>query len=262
MAKTFRTALVTGASAGMGASFARALAAGGTSLVLVARRAQRLAELAEELHRRHGVTVEVLPADLGDADALRTVEERLADKERAIDLLVNNAGALTNGPLAELPIDGEIRQVQVNVVAPVRLIHAALPGMLERRHGGVLNVSSIGGEAPSAYGATYCGTKAFLTIFSQSLHIEVKRHGVAVTTLLPGFTWSENRDELPTGAAVSARQVQEPDRVAREALAAVAAGRSLCVVGLRNKRSVAISRLVPRRFMNAVLETVAANVAR
>ncbi|WP_239679389.1 SDR family NAD(P)-dependent oxidoreductase [Natronosporangium hydrolyticum] len=258
---TFNRALVTGASGGIGAGFARALAAAGTEVVLVARRRDRLAELAEELEQLHQVSVEVMPTDLADSAAIDPVIQRLADSDRPVDLLVNNAGQLTNGPFAELPLAGELQQIQVNVIAPMRLTHAALPGMIKRRHGGVINVSSIGGEAPSAYGAGYCGSKAFLTLFSQSLAIDVKRHGVHVTALLPGFTWSGDRRDLSPDAAISRRAVQEPDRVAREALVAVAAGRALCVPGLRNKRAVAIGRMVPRRVMNAVLASVNATIS-
>ncbi len=194
-AQAYRSALVTGASSGIGASCARLLAAAGTELVLVARRLDRLTEVAARLSAEHKVNVEVLAADLAEPRARAPVEARLADRARPVELLVNNAGFGTSGPFAGQPVRSAESQIQLNVVALTRLAHAALPGMLERGHGGILNVSSMAGFLLAPGSATYSATKAFVTSFSESLHAEVRKRGVHVTALCPGFT----RTGVPCG---------------------------------------------------------------
>ncbi|WP_344317296.1 SDR family NAD(P)-dependent oxidoreductase [Acrocarpospora pleiomorpha] len=237
-------ALVTGASASIGAAFARELATRGHDLVLVARRAEPLHALAAELKDRHGTATEVLAADLTDRAQATAVEERLADAGRPIDLLVNSAGALSTGLFPKLPIEDEVRQVELNAIVPMRLTHSVLSVMLDRGKGSIINVSSIAGVAPTPFSATYCGGYSFLTTFSQSVDLEVCRYGVTVTAVLPGFTAAE---------ADPARRIQAADRVVREALAANAAGRAVCVPGLRNKRAAAFARLAPRRLVRFVM---------
>ncbi len=189
--QAYRSALVTGASSGIGASCARLLAAAGTDLVVVARRAGRLEELAARLADEHKVSVEVLAADLGRPDARAAVEERLADPGRPVELLVNNAGFGAAGSFASLPVESAQSQILLNVLALTRLAHAVLPEMLDRGHGGILNVSSMAGFVLSPGSATYAATKAFVTSFSESLHTEVRSRGVHVTALCPGFTRTE-----------------------------------------------------------------------
>ncbi|MDQ2826481.1 MAG: SDR family oxidoreductase [Actinomycetota bacterium] len=250
-------AMVTGASSGIGRAIAVRLAADGTHLVLVARRAELLEALAEELHMAHGVDVEVLVADLIDPAGLASVEDRLR-REPAVDLLVNNAGVGAQGRFAEIPLDWQDGQVRLNVLAPVRLTHAALQGMLARGRGGVLNVSSIAGTQPLPNVATYSATKAYLSSFSHSLHEEVRRSGIAVTALLPGFTRTgfhevagANRTVVPAGAWMSA------EAVAAAGLRAVARGRAQCVPGLGYRILSALSRLTPwsvtRRVVGAIM---------
>ncbi|HEX8770716.1 MAG TPA: SDR family oxidoreductase, partial [Acidimicrobiales bacterium] len=164
------TALVTGASSGIGETMAMQLAASGSDLVLVARRRERLEAVAADLRSQHGSDVEVIPADLSEPRDRGRVEDRLADGQRPIELLVNNAGFGTRGSFASLSIEEEERELQVNVLAPVRLTHAVLPGMMQRRRGGIINVSSIAGLQPIPYWATYSATKAYLTSFSLSVH--------------------------------------------------------------------------------------------
>ncbi len=184
MHHAYRSALVTGASSGIGERLARLLAAGGCDLVIVARRAGRLADLAAELRTAHHVQVEVLAADLTTPGGLRAAENRLADAGRPVELLVNNAGFGLPGSFADLAADGAEAQIRLNVLALVRLTHAVLPGMLQRGYGGVLNVSSVAGVLISPGGATYAATKAFVTSFSESLHAEVWR-GPASTPSRP-----------------------------------------------------------------------------
>ena len=181
-------ALVTGASSGIGEHLARLLAERGHDLVLVARDASRLAALAKELEGAFDATAQVLPADLTDADQLRVIEDRCHDRSAPIDVLVNNAGFGTFGPFHTLDLDTELREIQLNVVALVRLTHAAASEMVPRGRGGILNVSSLAGFQPGPSNATYSATKAFVTSFTEAVHEELKGTGVTVTVLCPGFT--------------------------------------------------------------------------
>ena len=186
---TFKTALITGASAGLGAEFARQLAAAGTNLVLVARRLDRLEELARELQARHGVAAEALAADLSAEAGLAAVEARIAG-DPSLDLLVNNAGfggraGFVKGAPAE-----HIAMARVHIDATIRLTRAALPGMIDRGRGAVINVASVAAFS-SASGAMYSGTKAFLVMFSESLQAELFSKGIFVQALCPGMTHTE-----------------------------------------------------------------------
>ena len=251
-------ALVTGASSGIGRAIAVQLAADGSDLIVVARRRDRLEALAEELRAAHGVTVDVVVADVTDPDQLAALEERLRTGSPSVDLLVNNAGAGGQGAFAELPLDRQEAQIRLNVLAPVRLTHAALQPMLARGRGGVLNVSSIAGLQPMPRVANYAATKAYLSSFSHAVHEEVRHQGVTVTNLLPGFTRTEfheaadiNRSVVPGLAWMRA------DTVARKGLRAVARGRAQCVPGLGYLVLTGISALTPwsvsRRVLAAVL---------
>ena len=245
-------ALVTGASSGIGAAFARRLAADGSDLVVVARRRDRLEELARELGSAHGVTVETLVADLSDPEPLATVEARLADTDRPVDLLVNNAGAGGHGLYAALPVDGVEDMVRLNLLAPARLTSAALPGMVARGSGGIVNVSSISGEQPIPFVATYSATKAFLTSLSESLHDELRDKGVSVTAVLPGFTRSEFHDRADMGRSMPGFFWMTSKEVAEAALVAVERGKAICVPGLGYRALVVLSRHAPRGLVRRV----------
>lgn len=254
----YATALVTGASGGIGERFAERLARLSRRIVLVARRGDVLEELAARLRARDDVEVEVLVADLTDGAGVAAVEERLADADRPVDLLVNNAGGGSRPPLpfAEQSVDGELGKIALNVAAPVRLTRAALPGMIARGHGGVLNVSSVMGYWPQPRGVTYASGKAFLTAFSESLHCETARHGVHVTAVCPGFT-----RRGPGGARGGPRSFRLPefawlerDDVARAALAAVAGGTPICVPGRAYRGAVLAARLLPRAVVRTAFK--------
>ncbi|TYB43227.1 SDR family NAD(P)-dependent oxidoreductase [Actinomadura chibensis] len=247
MRHAYRTALVTGASSGIGESFARVLAARGTDLVIVARRTGLLDDLARELVERYRVAVEVLAADLTDLAQRAEVEGRL--RADPVELLVNNAGHGAFGAFADTPLNDHLAQVELNVTALVRLTHAALPGMVERRRGGVLNVASMSGFAPSPGSATYGATKAYVASFSESLHSEVAGKGVHVTALCPGFTRTE--DDVPSNILWLRR-----DDVARAGLEAVSAGRALCIPGVQYKAAFPALRLVPRPLLRAAVNRV------
>jgi short-subunit dehydrogenase len=239
----YRTALVTGASSGIGAAFARELARRGSDLVVVARRTGRLEQLARELHAEYGIAVEVLAADLANPAGLAKVEARAA---AGVDLLVNNAGIGTSGRFAELPVDGEERQIRINVLAVLRLTAAALPGMIARRHGGIVNVSSVAGFQSLPGSATYSASKAFVTSFSESLAGETHGSGVHVTVVSPGFTRTTMIGE---GSSVPGFLLLEADRVARAALDTVERGGPMVVPGPQWKAIAAGTRHMPRPLL-------------
>jgi short-subunit dehydrogenase len=240
------TAMVTGASAGIGTAFATQLAARGDGVVLVARDRARLEALAKDLGASHGVPAEVLVADLTDPEQLAVVEARLADRDRPIDVLVNNAGFGTNGRLHELDRDTEAREVNLNVVALVRLTHAALGPMVERGRGAVLNVSSLAGGQPTPGNATYGATKAFVSSFTQSVHEELRGTGVKVTVVCPGFT----RTEFQERAGIDSSKVpgflwQSAEEVAAGALDALDHNRAVYVPGTLNRVAAGFVSVLP-----------------
>lgn len=257
MSATWTSALVTGASSGIGRAIVQQLVGEGTHVVAVARDTSRLQALADELADGPG-TVEVLGADLADREQLATVERRLADAERPVDLLVNNAGFGTYGRFAELPVDGEEREILVNVVAVVRLAHAALRAMQERNRGTILNVASVAGLQATPGNATYGATKAFVASFSEALHEEVRGSGVSVTAVLPGFT----RTEFQARAGIEGRAIpnilwQSAEDCAAQSLAAARAGKAFVVPGPLNKLMVAASGPVPRGLRRRIASRLA-----
>jgi hypothetical protein len=239
-----QTALVTGSSSGIGRAFARALAARGLHVILVARNEERLDQLASEIEKM-GSSAEVLVADLEDPAQLRRVEERLG-APAAIDLFVNNAALGVSGRFADVPVEAAEKQIRVNVLAPTRLAHAAIRGMRARDRGALINVSSGAAFVPSLLNAAYSGTKAYLAILSLTIAEELESSGIDVVTVFPGFT----RTEFQQRANFDVRGVpgflwQDAPQVADEALAALESGRRFCVPGIQNKVAIALNHLVP-----------------
>ena len=237
------TALVTGATAGIGHSFARALAARGHDLVLVARDRERLEGVAADL-RALRVEVEVLPADLADPEQRARVEARLADASRPIEILVNNAGFGVASSFLDDDVDDEQRMIDVMVTAVMRLTHAVLPVMVARGTGAVLNVSSVAGWIT---GGTYSAAKAWATVFSESLALELAGTGVHVTAVCPGFTHTEFHGR----AGMDVREVPEwmwlaADDVVARALADVRRGRPVSVAGPAYKALALATQYLPR----------------
>ncbi|MGH9117882.1 MAG: SDR family NAD(P)-dependent oxidoreductase [Acidimicrobiales bacterium] len=246
MPRTWTSALVTGASSGIGREIALILAGEGTRVVAVARDRQRLEALAKEVTEG---AIEVLAADLADPEQLATVEARAAD----VDLLVNNAGFGTYGDFVRLPVDGEEREIKVNVLAVVRLTHAALGPMLERDRGTILNVSSVAGLQSTPGNATYGATKAFVTSFSEAVHEEVRGTGVQVSMVLPGFT----RTEFQERAGIEGRKIpdiawMDATTCARIALDGARAGKPFNVPGGVNKALVTVTGFLPRSLVRRV----------
>src|SRR6266545_4252766 len=245
---TWRRALVTGASSGIGEAFARRLARSGTDLVVVARRTERLEALAGDLRDGHDVAVEVMTADLADPAALARVEERAAATEDPVDLLVNNAGVANYGRFADVDAARMTVEIAVNVTAVARLTRAALPGMLARGHGGVINVSSVASMIVLPTLAVYSATKSFVTVFTEALAEEIRGTGVSVLSVCPGTTATEFGHAMGLGDA-RGPLLTSPDRVADVALRAMSQGRVVVVPGAFNDMVVRGSRFVPRSVL-------------
>ncbi|MHB8680650.1 MAG: SDR family NAD(P)-dependent oxidoreductase [Acidimicrobiales bacterium] len=238
------TALVTGASSGLGTCFAQQLAAAGHDLVLVARTTSALEELAAELQRAHGTNCEVLSADLADRSQLGTVVDRVG---RGVDILVNNAGFGFYGPVTTHSPEQELGMVDVDIAAVVALSHAAGRAMAERGSGSILNVASVAAFAATPNSATYSGAKAFVLMFTEALHDELAASGVKVSVLCPGFT----RTNFQANAGIEAKGLPgfvwaEADDVVRQGLAALARNDAVCVPGVVNKITAASVRFATR----------------
>jgi short-subunit dehydrogenase len=247
-----KLALVTGASAGIGAAFARIYASHGYDVALTARREDRLERLAEEIRLRHGVETLVLPADLARPEAPGDILDGLAVHGRAADALVNNAGYGPEG-FAETAWEDQLAALQVMLIAVCELTHKLLPRMVEQRFGRIVNVASLAGLLPGASGDTlYAAIKAFLIRFSQSLHLEHQANGVHVSALCPGLTYSEFHDINGARERVSAATPvwlwQGADEVAAVGYEAVEAGRAVAVPGAPNKAIAAAVKLIPEEW--------------
>src|SRR5215472_661350 len=244
------TSLVTGASSGLGAEFARQLAARGSNLVLVARSADRLAALAEELRARHRVTATALPADLSLADEVSRVAAAAATAQ--VDVLVNSAGFGTYGAFAGLDADREHDEVMVNAAAVVDLAHAVLPGMLARRRGGIITVASSIAFQPSPRQAVYGATKAFSLAFSEALWAETRGSGVRIVALCPGPVATGFTASLGDQAAASSiiyRRAASPADVVQACLRGFDHDAMTVIPGLRTRFLAQGHRFFPRTVM-------------
>ena len=241
------TALITGASAGLGTHFALALARDRHDLILVARREERLQQLAELVRSRYGVAAHVIAADLAKRNAVARLADAVAAQGLGVDLLINNAGFGARGAVAELDRAAQARMIDVNCRALTELCHAFLPAMLERRSGAILNVASTAAFQPGPWMAVYYASKAFVLSFSEALHEEVKDRGVRVSALCPGPTRTEFADVA--GAADSdlfRRLAGPPEKVVADGLKALEANRAVVVSGMANKMMAGSVRFAPR----------------
>ena len=240
-------ALVTGATAGIGRQFAEQLAAKGVDLVLVARDEARLAAVAGELSGRHGVAVEVLPADLSDRVQLERVAERLRDTARPVDLLVNNAGYSLGSRFVDSPVEAEEQLLDVLVRAVLVLSHAAATTMVGRGRGQVINVSSVAGLTASG---TYAAAKSYVTTFTESLSGQLAGTGVQVMALLPGYVRTEfhERAGIDKGSRSGPFWLDASDLV-RQALADAERGRVVSIPSAQYKAVVALARHIPRALV-------------
>ncbi len=242
------TALVTGASSGIGEAYCRALAREGYDLILVARRRELLEALAEELKSSYEVSAQVLPADLA-SDEGTSIVARHIEQVTDLTLLVNNAGFATEGFFAEIDIERQLNMVRVHDLATMRLTHAALPGMIARGHGSVINLSSMGAFFPFPYNVVYNASKAFLVSFTQSLAMELWRTGVRIQVLAPGFTHTSFHAAMQADITdIPESMWMNAEEVVRESLRALKKGRhgKIVVVPGRRNRRLALFFLLPR----------------
>ena len=243
-------ALITGASAGLGEAFARALARDKHDLILTARRADRLEALADDLRAAHGVQVRVVALDLARPEGPDVLLDAL---DGPLDLLVNNAGFGLRGDFAELDRKRQLGMIDLNCRSLVALSHGVLPGMIARGGGGILNVASTAAFQPGPWMAVYYATKAFVLSFSEALHEEVRGKGVRVAALCPGPTRTELADAAGMGdSAVFRTFASDPDAVVRDGLAAVRRGDAVKVSGLINTVMADSIRFTPRMLARKI----------
>lgn len=252
------TALITGASAGIGAALAREFASHGHDLVLVARSADKLQALADELAGEHGIQATALAADLGVPNAAEYLQHDVAKRGLAVDILVNNAGLLHEGPFWQAGLAAHQQLLQLNIGVLTALSHLFLPGMIERRRGRILNLASTSAFQPIPQLATYAASKAYVLSFSEALNIELKGTGVKVTALCPGFT------ETDMIAKAGGKSMNVPlvrnltaGQVAREGYAACIAGKPLYINGASNRAMIAFGQHQPRWLQRLVTEMIA-----
>jgi short-subunit dehydrogenase len=242
---------VTGASAGIGQAFAEALARDGHSLILTARRRERLEALAEGLRRAHGIDAHVIVADLADAAAPPRLVDEIATRGLAVDILVNNAGYGVPGRYERSSWDTHAAFIQVMVTAVCHVTYLVLPGMVERRWGRIVNIASLAGHLPAPAGHTlYAASKAFLIRFSEALHAERAADGIHTTAVCPGFTYSEFHDV--TGTREQMRGMprwmwMDAATVAEQGLAAVMRGDPVYINGRVNRTLAWLCRVLPAR---------------
>jgi len=254
-----QTALVTGASGGIGWELARLFAAGGYDLVLVARGREKLEELATDLRNRYGAAVRVTPRDLSDPRSPDEVFQELESAGVVVDVLVNNAGFATFGPFAETDLGKELEELQLNVVTLTHLTKRFLPGMLARRRGGVLNVASTAAFQPGPLMAVYYATKAYVLSFSEALAEELRGTGVTVSVLCPGPTatgFSARADMESSRLFTGPMKVMDAAGVARAGYEGFRAGKRIVVPGLMNKLGAQSIRLTPRGLAARVVRAM------
>jgi short-subunit dehydrogenase len=232
-------ALITGASAGLGAEFARLFAADGHSLILVARRRDRLESLARDLSKKHGIEVEVLDADLSAPGAGKKIFDAVQAKGLFVEFLVNNAGFGSNGAFSRLPLEKELQMIDLNIRVLTELTHLFLQPMLQKRSGSILNVGSTAGYQPGPFMATYYASKAHVNSFSRALSIELRGTGVSCTLLAPGATETEfaKSASLEDSRLFKMQVTATADAVARDGYRAMKKRKAIVVSGLVNKIS-------------------------
>jgi short-subunit dehydrogenase len=253
-----RTAVVTGASSGIGAEIARRLAARGLGVTLVARREAKLREVADELASAHGVRAEVVTADLTDEESRAAIPTALEERGLAADVLVNNAGLSTMGPVHLGEREAELRMVRTDVEAVVDLCSLLLPGMVERGTGAVLNVASTAAFQPLPGQAGYSASKAFVLAYSHALRGELRGTGVGVTVLCPGpvetgFAEAAGISDEEASKALPKFMWVDVAEVATQAVDGLAAGQPVVIPGLANKLSAVGGYLTPRRALLPIL---------
>jgi hypothetical protein len=244
------TALITGASSGIGRELADLFAADGHALILVARRKQRLEALAEELTRKHAVDVAVRSYDLAEPDSPKSIFEQLQKEGREVDYLVNNAGFGLGGAFQTLPMEDQLKMIAVNVTSPTHLTRLFLPGMLQRGTGGVLNVASTAAFQPGPYLAVYYATKAYVLSLSEALATELAGSGLKISCLAPGPTKTEFAERANVEDSLLFRaSVMEARKVAEIGYRGFHKGKTLIIPGFLNRCGPVLVRCLPRSLV-------------
>lgn len=254
MAQASKTALVTGASVGIGRELARLCAREGYNLVLVARNASRLQQVAGDLEKQFGVSAKYFPFDLTSSAARQFLFGQLESESIAIDVLVNNAGYGKLGAFADIPYEESAGQIELNITALTHLTKLFLAPMLQRKSGRILNVASTAGFQPGPLMAVYYASKAYVISFSEALANEVHGTGVTVTCLCPGLTDTEFQTRAGTERTTLFRRTRPMDAatVARDGFRALLKGKPLVISGMRNRLLMESLRISPRRVVTAV----------
>lgn len=261
--RTQQTALITGASSGIGAEMARLFARKGYALVLVARTESALNALADELRAAHGVSVTVVARDLSLPDAAHAIFETVQHANITVDVLVNNAGYASYGPFVRADLRNELSEMQVNMMALTALTRLFLPGMVVRKHGGILNVASTAAFQPGPGMAVYYASKAFVLSFSEALAYEVSGAGINVTALCPGATRSAFFDRASMQDSRFVRgHMMDSATVARAGYEGLMHGKAIVIPGARNRILVVGSRFFPRGMVTRISARLAAPVGR
>lgn len=248
-------ALVTGATSGIGAAFASRLAQNGFDLILHGRRQKELMDRAKNLERIYSTSVEIIIAELSRPDEIRKVEERINSLDR-LDMLVNNAGYWEPGVFWEHSPDSLEAMIMVHNVAPVRFIRAALPRMLERDKGDIINVSSLGAYLNMVTLENYGATKAYLISFTESLHVALMGTGIRVQALTPGFTVTEFHSRLGADFTKEQRTWMQPEEVVDESLRALGKGPVVCIPGFKRRFIVKLVSMLPRSVYYKMMKTI------
>jgi len=246
-------ALITGASSGIGLTFARHLSARGCDLVMVARRQERLEQEARAIRAAHSVDAEILVADLTREAELKTIEDRIAAAPN-LEYLINNAGFGITGRFFAVPLEGQDRMHRLHVLAPMRLMHTALVGMVARGRGNIINVSSVSGFGQNPGSVSYSATKTWMTSFSEGLYMELKsvRSPVRVQALCPGFTLSEFHDAMPFDRkTIPSWMWMSADEVVDTSLRALGRNQVIVIPGWRYRLLVRLMRAIPRGLYRA-----------
>ncbi|MFS0725203.1 SDR family NAD(P)-dependent oxidoreductase [Paenibacillus sp. 1P07SE] len=249
-----KTALITGASSGIGEAYAKALAARGCHVILTARSQAKLEALANEITRAHGVQAYALPCDLSQAGAPHLLAQSVSKLGLTVDILINNAGFGTYGRFEDIDPAREQAEIMLNTGALVELTHFYLPGMLERKDGIVVNVASMAAFAPCAYLAVYGATKAFVLSFSEALWAETRGRGVRVMALCPGATDTGFFDEVGNRDMVAGNKMSTPQSVVQAGFRGIDQGSSYSIDGRGNYATALICRLLPRRSLALINE--------
>jgi short-subunit dehydrogenase len=253
-----KKALITGATSGIGAAFAKRLARDGFDLILHGRRRERLETLALALEKAHGITTKVMIAELSRTEELRSIENYIQELDQ-LDMLVNNAGYWTPANFWERDPNSEEAMIRVHVVAPVRFARAALPGMLKRNKGGIINVSGAAAYVATARSENYGGTKAYLIAFTEALHVALIGTGLRVQALVPAYTLTEFYSRFgvdPTKVHSKWIKWMTPEEVVDTSLKALEKDKVVCIPGLWNRTLLRIVRSLPRSVYYRTMRTM------